>query len=1630
MYVNKIDDLIDIIIETFYSDIINGANRLDKIKNENNFIKMQKEINDIIITFVDNIQEDLLNNIVKSDDGKKILIETIKKYITIYVFLTIGFFYKGKPEIFSNNIIEFSKNQSQYNLKIENFFNSDSNSQIIQMFYTCRNILTLLSKPEFKIDYIRSEPYANETISLLNKIDNDFVSKAFKLKNLDNNELNQAHNIIKTLIVLIIYRSNDKKILYDLIEQTEMNNGEYIFIDIVEPNIDNILSFDSIESILSKKDLFNGLAYDIWDYINEINEIKHKFITNEDKINILLNSGIIVPILDDFLLYHQNNERYDRLFLDSKKKEETALKYIVGKIDSTTELYSKHVKQDKKVHDNIMKNFATSMMNRKAILRNTNEEIKIINKFMHHSGGSRENIELFNDLMNYRKYTYVNFKNIDRYGFSHQFTKTVTAARAVNFDKTTEFRQTNSSNKLQLRVGSKDTYGNIVGFMIPSNKTSIKCLKVSNVIDIRELGKGDNGYKLFRSFIKKSIIQETKHNSSAYWLFDLEHDKINLNNELVDDKNMNDSEIVKTMMAKLYDDIVENIYYEIIDRLDKRKNGTIKDAIKVLKVLEQSVLKIPLSKDMYERLEQYIFENKIIQIDPETIKNNDLLYGIEGDVIALPTYEPPKNKLVERIIVDVTKVDETGEIIEENIITGVCQHNITWTNVNITRKSNYTEYLKELYNFIQQYVIENTLGEYVCKSCGHFLDISRFIQDGEFDEEKGFITFAMPMEVNLEDLPEYVHYHFAIKIMDKNIEKIASSVGVPYFVGNATTVKWRRKAIIKNTIDMITSNNAYLIKNFKERNEKKTSHYGISKLLSNLFVFDMENSIFQTSSKDKDQEQFKLIKRNNVIAYMMIYMMFELNESQISFFVSDKKNLCDIKIFDTVYKSLFSGLKIKKNDSNDTVNIVDYKILCYLIYMISCRIAKHKLWAAPQIVDKNPQKVIASIQKYIVHTTVDIINSILENSFDSKASYIFEVFRTRFYSKLNGFFQDNKYYDIIHNQHKINFVTAKVRPHLNLISDTENVPFTFKNVSWRTELPVRFYPPYAKNDKYDLHGITNLSNCETGTFHKWKFDNVLKTLVCTLCNAKINELVYSQDKTTKIIEKFKIERSNSLAQKFCQIDGELHQYSFDSKTGKNTCIKCHKTDDYKYSIDELKKINVVIDKINDIRRKRYDTTVIDYYHQDASERNYIDTIVNKNRENIDKNVNKEKPFEYVDKFIDLLQSLIGNDIKGEYPLNLRNNLYIIDHDHYGNTLDREIIINESDDKISIKENHPHFKTDVLYYTNKTGGKIDIFYDLLSKKLLGFKEESKNYVDVNKKVNRQIRLIYSITNKIKLLGYSSEFIDTTNIDVSDISNRRLENIKSTLNEFQRIFNKIINGYVKYERKSSNEENKKEITDLLSSDNMNNLLDRYHKKINNANVANTENKGRIFKHWKALIRGINNTVDDKFNAKYADMHETINVKDINKSDKSSNELIFYMIQEFTKLIQYNSGHVKSNISNFIVEFIDRIFDKFNTDHLYFNHDIKRFMCILESNGFLREIFLSKIDEENMPQGLYEEYVDDEKDDEEKEQQIDDEEEQEALDIDMNEDDIAEQFASRYDQQAEIDIDYEENIMSKMY
>ena len=1009
MYINKIDDLIDKIIDDFYLNIVTKDSLLSKLLKEANFVKFQKEINELLVKYTQSIDLSDIRQLVKSNDAVKTISETLNRYIAFYLFLTIGFYYSGKEDTYINNVIEFTKNQSEFNFKIYNFFNSESNSTLIKYNAMIHNVLNLLSADQSKIDILKTKPNYKESIMFLNQLGSDFIMKNFMTSG-KNSKSEQCHKIIKTLIILLLYKANEKKDFFRLLELTENLDGDYMFIDIVVPNRQHV-DFNLIEQIVGSAPNTRNLAYDFWDFITKTEEtLQIPQMSIDDKLIELVESGIVHPISDDFLLYHKDSEKYDKVIDPTKikKKEDTKIRYIVNKIDMTSEYYSDQVKRDDKSKTLIKKNFYVPLSNRKAITINDNEDISIINKFINQGKRSVENNEYFNDLINYKIYPYVNFKDFENSGFSLTFRKTINIVRQVSLSREGEFKQ-NSHDRLQMRVGSKDMTVNIIGLFIPSNLRPIQCLRTRDTKNIKDITGKTNGYELMLKYLQESKLGSSKHKSSLYWLFNLEDDISTNNKGYEQSVKYSSSDQTKILISSLYESLLDELYNMIIEKLKNTKDLTIQDAYGIIDMYETRFMKIPVESDLFTQLENDIFSLVNRSIGGYDTKE-DIVYGVSSDSIKLPSYPGPVKPNVHTIKVDLSNINEHGIIEEKEMVDGICQHNVSWDKISSIRKTQPKRYTEELYSFIQQYVMENIEQEFVCKSCGYQLNIKKYIIDGVFDDDtQKFVTYSMPMEVPLEDIPEYEKYKPSIRNIDKLIEKIASITNLPHLKSSVNANKWRRKAITKDLIDLLLINNAKITPIYKERNEVAAKKYGINRNISNFFVFELDNSIFIFSSKDKDV--YREPKQNNIVAYMTYLIMLDINESHIMHIGNDKKGMCNITVFNKIYHHLFDGLKIIINSKGDIANITDYKMLCYIIYIMGCFSIKYNMWffeGNAAIIKKKPELLI-NIQKMFVHTLIDVMNSVLEQSLTSD-SHIYEIVSVKTFKKLLGTFSDDGLY--------------------------------------------------------------------------------------------------------------------------------------------------------------------------------------------------------------------------------------------------------------------------------------------------------------------------------------------------------------------------------------------------------------------------------------------------------------------------------------------------------------------------------------------------------------------------------------------------------------------------------------------
>ena len=1519
---------------------------------------------------------------MNNEDNTEKLIELIKKYIAYYTILTIGFFYKGKYELFMNNVIEFSKNQHGFNLKIDNFFNSESNSLVFKFYQLTKNILSILDADSVKLAQIVKKKDFKETIDFLNLFGQEYVNENFKLKNLNGKINDQAHNIIKTIIISEIYIKQDKKDVHTFLDENEIATGNFIYIDVVVATTD-VIDYAMVESVLSPQDIERGFASEIYELITDYDAYKTQTFTHDQKIIDLLNSKLVLPVSDDFLLYHKDSENYDKyigkLSLTSRKKDEPKIKYIVNKIETLSEYYSKN--NDKEKQENIKKLFDPLLDDRKGALINHIEDCKIIQKLELVGVRAIESNEYYNDLRNFMKYPYINFKDFKKYGFPITTTKTLDTIRLVNFEN----KQLNKP--LQVRSSNPHNMLNIIGFIIPNKHFDIKCAKINNVINIRNIKhKGSksirNGYNSALTFINHNIIKSDL--PIIYWEFDIKLDKVTFENYDMTTK-ISDAEQVKMIVVKLYNEIVLSIRQNIINNL-KNKTITMQQFTKYMNKINKKILDISKNVELYDELTKTIYLNNLVKYEDKYDIKTDIFTGLIGDIIMLPEYKPTKKSKLEVIKLpknmDILHKTMTETVVQVNAI---CQHNITFDNLMAIRKKEPNKFNDMLFAFFLQYVDKTYDGQYICKSCSALVNIGNFVQEGSYDDEGHFLSFNVTINVPLEDIPEYEKYKSSIRNLGKIVERFASIFKINTLVGSSNSIKTKIRQIVKDTIDLLLIHNVNLKQTYKQRSENLTL-YGINKDFTNLFAFELDNSIFVYSSKDKDY--YKSIKKNNIYIYIIFFILLELSDTQIYYMMGDK--ICNYHLFSKFGANLFDNLYIKKGSDTNMTPLSNYKVLCYVLFYMSCLMTKYNLWFYEKA--DGTKKFNPIIQKIIIHTFIDFLNSVIEVYNSKNKKYVYDVIINKFFQKLNGVFKSDFILEKIKmlEEKKVTDKKSKfslTQNEMILLQNTYTQGTYFDDAFWLTQKlckPAKSYiNKYIKHTK-NYYEISDITNCESGKFHNWTFKGT--EYICSLCNRSI----LTKQNT---VDEFTIKTNNytnsllKIVNKYCE-SGSTHNCI----NGK--CIACNldiDTENPKLNIKQMEKIYNTVKKLKKEKKQININDKTDVKEQ--FNKNFINAL---KKEYGSTKTHKEDYFKFIDNFITKIESIIGKDynVSGQ-NIFLKYDSYIIDHDHNGFHLDKPILIINSNDKIIFKKNHPFFKTDVFYYTNNKL-EMDIYYSSFAKTLLGYKEKNKDY-QLSKKHNVNIKINYSIASMVKLFGYNSKIIkisdkmneydldnklESLELAISDIGRDRITALKKLLTDLQKYIYRFAYGY--YENK-------------IDEENAYAFIEKYKDKVNKIILQKSEGKKFLYK-W-TIVK--DNLFFENIHGKIINQdpnNEYIDTDIISNNDYCGNLILFYMISEITKLLDINEDKFnKVNLAHLLLDMIVTFHFESDKDRLFENEEIKRFSYILSLMDYA-DISADYV------VGYYSEYKDptEEVPDEVKEMIHDDVEEQSALDMEVDEQD----------------------------
>jgi hypothetical protein len=1630
MYISEIDDILDKTLDKFmYAWILEPKFKeiisFETLIKEPNFVKYQKNINELIEFAIDLIDEKEINKLVSKSSNVLLIKNIISTYIAYYLFLTISINYKSKIDLFNNNLIEFSRHQVNYKLQINNFFNSESNSNIIKNSSLVHEIFdyanTINSKKNndvienFSINFQDFFKNYEETVKR-------FVSI---MTSYNKDKIIIDHNIIKTIIYLNIYKSTEKKEIFNIIESTETSNTEFIFIDVVVPK-SSFIDFNLIEGVLDSYEINTNLPENIYNLVNEnfsenINEARKYYSDFELKIQKLLDTHIIIPIVDDFLLFHKNNEKYERKdkFVDKtdntpKKKDENKIKYIINKLNTVTDYY--------KNPTDIKKLFYVPLQDRNAVLVNTFEDLKIISKIKNVSKTNNELIDLFGELVTYKLYPYISFKDFDKTSFIFSSDKTISATRNISYQniKKKDF------NTIQNRIISEDMIVNIVGFAIIQNDNDIECLNTNSFVNVCD--ETDTPLDVIKVLLENKMRQKIYPNSknnynldkNYYWLFDLEKQKHSIPYYDIS-PNMPKNDVMKIIAAYLYDFLMESIINIIKEEIKDSHPKNISEYITNFEKIKGKYYDISnqqYSKDINE-LEYLMYYVKSKKTNDLYDYNEDLFPGLYGDIYKLPIIPPkslpkiPKIQFtpdfnvsiptnLESVIKKSFEEDKDNEVEEfetNEHINAICQHNISWDKLNLLKNNHKERYSNLVYEFIQQYVTISANQTLICKSCKSQLNIKKYILDGQFDNAtQTFVTFSIHMDQNLEEMPEYERFKTSVRSLDKIIDRICSIINLQGLTGFSYQVRAKRRNVVKDVIDSVLINNKYLLKSSYLHNRDKFVHqFGINKNLSNFYRFELENTIFIYSSKEKDF--YKFLKYNNIIAYILINIILEMSDTQITSLNNDK--ICSYYIYKKIGFSLFENLRIIVNKSGDIKPLSDFPVLCYIIYLTSCFVTKYNLWIDTLHESTNAvakKKFNPIVQKSIINTVVEIFNTMLSvNAEEEKKRkiYFYEVFQTKYYFKLDLF----KDFNIIKKLDKMYLSEGLTKAEkYGLLesnrfdiepTNTYQNPYTIDNL-WekysKKYCLERFIIPKIVKKTSNMSEISNLSNCIDGQFHNFKTTD--SNFVCTNCNIKSNIDDFIPESVKVIGKRYIILYLRKLATKYCNT-GLMHQFKYIGDKDINVCYKCNYQQG-KFITYTDKELFELYDKIETFKQKNnllIEKLILNSKNS-ISEFNdklkkMFNKIVYKFQKN-DNNINNS-----INVLLDLIQKLLGKDIIVEgKTYSLYDNIYIIDHDYNGNKLDKPILVYEEEKKFRYVYNHPHFKRDVIIYTMQKNTKYELFYDLQEKYLLGYREINKEYID-SKKILSKLEVNYSIKNILTLIGFTrtnpnlrdfypeiygmteQAFKDkfknyNMNIFINKIANRRFNVIKKLGLELKKYINRFKYNYkidiITYEGfyKTADKKGDKFVEKTFVNDAANNVLDllyvKYQKKIENDIVVSEKNKDDM----RVFLKHINNIniylpyenlkLDKKDLPPFS---QNINYEFIIKNDFYSNIVINYIYDEIIRIINFNSGkNTKINIIHFIIDIIVILFNQYNYEISRSNIELSYFHQIEYTTEFYLE------------------------------------------------------------------------------
>lgn len=1597
--------------DAIFRTIISGKNI--------NFTEFQEPIN----AFIDQIVKSVK---VKDQTVRDLL----KRYVAYYYFMRVAYDYPSVLKNFRNNIIQYSKLQEQSKFRIPQFFDVENNYNLINYYvllHELKDYLLLTTNEQkqtphhqFRLARTFLEPLT------LDQINGEFLSIIKDTTDEPQITIN-AHGIIAYIIFHQLYEQQDKPILLDMLNAEHEEGAEFIYIDVVV-STHKLIDRDLIYRMFEHRKDADSVTFRFIEEIRKLIMIPPG-ITTEHKNLQLFGMRIVHPIVDDFLRYHRkteiisskdvmpiltntNHESARNILIQQRKnnKDYPKMRIIVDKTENASELYSKTVQDNAGLKNIIEGYFHHYFENRKAILCNYIQELIVYNKALNDRNVRRQ--EYFLELQDIMHRAYFNFKNFQKYGTTITVDEgeSVLVLRSNNI----EHQTTLGKVKVGMRCVVNGDVFHMMGMCFAPFVRHVSRITVDHLLNLHTLsftyfkqGKwitntnSRNGVKLMYLMVKHFHIQTLnvdfkpvlrlihdqqaliEHNAPLehamiYWIYDLETDKYEVK-EYENIKSWNFQDQIRALNSHLHDRIMKALLRRIHALLKEHHGRPLIVLYSMIYMIEKWY-GIKLAEIDWQSLMVYLFRHRLQsspRIRPNTLRTQHLI-----------TYVPARRTKLFRMELsmrDPTKIYKLTRLLEyrqapsaqsRESLNYKCQHVEAWNNMQ-KLKFKINDYNEAITGFMNQYVIETTVMDFVCKICGQVLPIKQFVADGSFnDATQSFVSAYTPSNMELQELVDYKKFTLTIQYLNALLNRMALITGVNLFNGNDTDTRQRRKALIKNIVDISDLHNRVMLITNDQRQmymHMMEETFRINSAYDTVYYFELTDQIFD--NHNAEEAAVHRTQMNMILLYFMICFMTELTVVQLTLLETDK--IANSQFYARYDTQLFGDLRIKKNvNGTETVSVLEYPLFCYVLFVLAYYVAvKHKLWFIPNH-DNKPFNV--NYVRIVIHSFMDLINAIILEAGKQPDNYIYVLTSSKIFSQLNALFSNKVIMNILQANHEkyanrqaaIESTRKKIpKISLNNPPPTKTMPFTIPNFGMNARVGF-----VQKNLIYQpIEATTDVTHCPYGSVHAW--ESYGKDIRCMFCQ-EVGSQVTGQ--INRLSEAYYY-MMNVIASRLC-LDGKPHYFEI---TNQGTfCTRCGRAANvvitpaniiYRGSEDKLVKDELV---------RQFRNYIIARYQQQLEEK-YPHDLLNELQINLNAQM-KAKVVQQIEHARLTYQSLAQQeqtaktiaqnilkqmngapyaavktelntllkdmqDILGQHAnvstntthaIYLQENNYMVNHHYDGSNMDAQII-----DAVNMhhQTQHPFFKTDVYFYTDHATD-IVIYYDAIYLRLLGYKEKLKDYVLLpkNRTYHAFLTVYASIEQRFLQLGYARSYLPVQAPIETQLQNYLLmhtQNVKMNIDRFIHIIYKLM--YWQNANPSEEETAEEETNTNLLLTSMAMKWTPYLKRLSTQSWDTFNRQWNILKPhlhaqsvmWSKIFIPI--------------INHQVHYEMINQEDEASNILMFFFLQatrEWLQSITESSLQVQFvqawlAILQFIFSEYDDNLIHHNIDILLFEYDINR-------------------------------------------------------------------------------------------